>query len=337
MGIPGAYKEHKGKVIETDLFEHVMALALNPKDYSEGLIRCITRRKGTLGIKGAEDWSILSKVRSVGGLERYELAGTLKIKNEEEIVDRLISRGLFYIGPEDPDIFFDSENGLYHVYFTIPLINRTEKPSHIHLGHASGKNLDSLEMTAPVLSPTDENPLSAKELSLSPVNKKGIRLNLIESSDRIGGTKYSVIRRCIARNFDPPWEFGQVVFHPTHDGYKWCAGHASPGPLFPKSFIDIGKNKLVGIMNGREANKRKGDKTIYGVFSVGLFIYDFEKGKVDWVSKEPFIIDSEAKIITFASQFVQTDKKTGILYAHVDDSFVRAYTLYADAIRQLVD
>ena len=72
------------------------------------------------------------------------------------------------------------------------------------------------------------------------------------------------------------------------------------------------------------------------MFSVGLFIYDYENGKIDWVSPQPFIQDSEAKTITFASQFVETKKSEGILYAHVDDSFVRAYTLDAEAIKSLL-
>ena len=72
------------------------------------------------------------------------------------------------------------------------------------------------------------------------------------------------------------------------------------------------------------------------MFSVGLFIYDYENGKIDWVSPEPLIRDSEAKTITFASQFIQTKNGEGILYAHVDDSFVRAYTLYADKLKNII-
>jgi hypothetical protein len=72
------------------------------------------------------------------------------------------------------------------------------------------------------------------------------------------------------------------------------------------------------------------------MFSVGLFIYDYEKGKIDWISPEPLIIDSEARTITFASQFVLTGLGEGILYAHVDDSFVRAYTLKAEDLKTLL-
>ena len=94
--------------------------------------------------------------------------------------------------------------------------------------------------------------------------------------------------------------------------------------------------KAVGIINGREANRELNGETLYGVFSVGLFIYDYENGKIEWVSPEPLIRDSEARTITFASQFIETKSNEGILYAHVDDSFVRAYTLYAEGIRGLL-
>jgi hypothetical protein len=40
--------------------------------------------------------------------------------------------------------------------------------------------------------------------------------------------------------------------------------------------------------------------------------------------------------LTFASQFVETAPGEGILYAHVDDSFVRAYTLKAEWIKELL-
>ena len=89
-------------------------------------------------------------------------------------------------------------------------------------------------------------------------------------------------------------------------------------------------------MNGREANQKIGGKIKYGMFSVGLFIYDYEKGKIDWVSLQPLIQDSKAVTITFASQFVETKPGEGILYAHVDDSFVRAYTLYANGIKDML-
>jgi hypothetical protein len=177
---------------------------------------------------------------------------------------------------------------------------------------------------------------SAKELSIAPINKEGFRYNLVESFIKEKDFSYSTVRVAIARNMGTPWEFGETVFHPKEHGIPWIGGHASPGPLFPKSFIDVGDGKLLGVINGREANKKAGEKVTYGIFSVGLFIYDYENGKIDCVSREPYIRDSEARTITFASQFVEQGNGTGILYAHVDDSFVRAYTLIASEIKALL-
>ena len=47
-------------------------------------------------------------------------------------------------------------------------------------------------------------------------------------------------------------------------------------------------------------------------------------------------MDTESVTITFASQFIETAPGEGILYAHVDDSFVRAYTLRAAGLEKLI-
>jgi hypothetical protein len=189
-------------------------------------------------------------------------------------------------------------------------------------------------MTMPVL--MDEGAGGAKEVSIAPIGKQGVRYNLVESSAQEEDTAYSTVRTAIAEDMGGPWEFGETVFHPGESQIPWIGGHASPGPLLPKDFIDVGEGRLLGIMNGREANQKRGAEIRYGMFSVGLFIYDYENGKIDWVSPEPFIQDSQAKTITFASQFVAQGRGRGVLYAHVDDSFVRAYALDAEAMRSLL-
>jgi hypothetical protein len=201
-----------------------------------------------------------------------------------------------------------------------------------------GKDLSSLEMTEPALAVDfeDNDMPGAKELSIAPINSQGIRLNLVESRKREPDFSYSTVRVAIAEDMGKPWKFGETLFHPKEHNIPWIGGHASPGPLFPESFIDLGIGKRLGIINGREANKKVGDETLYGMFSVGLFIYDYEKGKIDWVSPEPFIKDSQAKTITFASQFIETGKGSGLIYAHVDDSFVRAYSIDAEKIKTLL-
>ncbi len=326
-----AYIEHDGRVIETgNRFKHVMALALNPQNSNEGVLRCIVNRTGEVHIGGYIDESALFKVHGSNS-EKFEIGRELKIKNEKEVVEKLTADEYKFVGLEDPDIYRD-ENGLIHLYFTLPLINRNpKKDSIISLGHAVGKSLDSLEMTMPVLTGKDIN---AKEVSIAPRNSHGVRFNLIESSDKINGVWYSVIRVAKATDMGKSWDYGKIVFHPHTAKIPWIAGHASPGPLFPKSFIDIGEGRLVGLINGREASKKVGKNTHYGKFRVGLCIYDYEKGEIDWVSDEPFIEDSEAKTITFASQFIETNSNEGIVYAHVDDSFVREYSVNSKLILQ---
>lgn len=329
------YSEHKGKVVENGKeFKHLMAISLDPKtDYKTGILRCITSRKGDVAVKGFADRSELHKI-SGNSLYDFSIGEKLVIENEAEVVTKLVEEGGDFIGLEDPDIYIDEE-GLTHVYFTIPIKYPHKRPQ-IHLGHAVGKSLDSLKMTEPVLK--DVLKFSAKELSIAPVNSKGFRYNLVESRrhDEKENTYYSVVVVAIAKNMAEPWSYGETAFHPKDHSIPWIAEHASPGPLFPRSFIDVGPGKLLGVLNGREVSKKVDDKIVYGMFSVGLFIYDYENGKIDWVSPKPFIKDSEARTITFASQFVETGNGEGVLFAHVDDSFVRAYDIKAELIRQLL-
>ena len=330
------YIEHPGKAVEDNRFKHMMALALDPNsEYRRGVIRCITSREGSVEEKGYIDRSELYMV-SGKTLENFSVGDKLKIRNEKEIIEKLSRKDLDFLGIEDPDIFVDKKTGLTHLYFTMPFIakDKIERHSRIHLGHAVGESIDTLEMTMPVLRAYEEN--TAKEVSFAPENSKGIRYNLFESSLIENEVWYSTVRVGIAEDMNKQWKFGRTIFHPKERHIPWIGGHASPGPLFSKNFIDVGEGRLLGIMNGREANKIIDGKTIYGMFSVGLFIYDYESGEIDWVSPEPLIRDSTAKTITFASEFVETKQGEGILYAHVDDSFVRAYTLKAKSIKSLL-
>lgn len=330
------YFEHENKVIETDnRFKHVMAITLDPRtNYKEGVVRCITSREGNVHIKGYLDRSELYKIKG-DSLESFKIGERLNIKNEKEIISKFTEPGDDFIGLEDPDIWIDEKTNLMHVYFTIPLISKNKDiKNKIHLGHAVGKDLDSLEMTTPVLL-ANKN-YRAKEVSIAPLNKKGFRYNLIESKDRKTNISYSIVQVAIVEDMSKQWKYGEIAFHPAENNIPWISGHASPGPLFSKNFIDIGEGKLLGLINGREASKKIGDQIKLGVFSIGLFIYDYENGKIDWVSPKPFIQDSEATTITFASQFVETGQGKGILYAHVDDSFIRAYTLEAYKVKVLL-
>ncbi len=332
------YIQHKGKVINTDdKFSHVMAITLDPtSNYRRGVLRCITSREGDVTVKGYVDRSKLYLVEG-NDLESFEIKNPLVIKGEEELIKNITPEGWECIGFEDPDIWIDDVSGLINLYFTIPVIhisqiNGVKEKTKIHLGHAVGKDLDSLEIKEPVLK--DELVNSAKEVSIVPLNSKGFRLNLIESRDRQPKITYSTVMAVIAKDMNGPWEYHKTVFNPKDHSIPWVGGHASPGPLFPRSFINMGENKVLGILNGREANTEVDGITKYNMFSAGLFVYNYEDGKVEWVSPESFIEDTEAITITFASQFVETGKGEGILYAHVDDSFVRAYTLTEEGLRK---
>jgi len=335
------YIQHEGKVIESHgKFKHVMAITLDQSTgNTEGIARCITSREGDVHIKGYTDRSELYKIQGTS-LEKFEITEKLDIENEKEIIAKLSGTDGDFIGLEDPDMWIDEKTTLKHVYFTIPIKSAQEnnmgkKKVQIHLGHAVGKDLNSLEMTEPVL--IDIDTYSAKEVSIAPLNSKGFRYNLVESRDRTPEETYSIVQVAIAQDMAKPWKYGEVVIHPKNYNFPWIGGHASPGPLLPESFINLGPGKRLGILNGREANQKTEDgKTKYGIFSVGLFIYDYENGKINWVSPEPLIRDTEASTITFASHFVETKDGKGILYAHVDDSFIRAYTLYASGIQLLL-
>jgi hypothetical protein len=330
------YVQNKTRVVQTDKrFKYVMAINLNPRaKFKEGIIRCITNRQGDIKIKGYTDRSELYKI-SGKNLKHFKIGERLKIKNEKEIIKKLTGKNGDFIGLEDPDIWIDPKTNLVHLYFTIPILGKRKNiKNKIHLGHAVGKDLDSLKMTEPVLLASSDG--RAKEVSIAPINKKGFRYNLVESKDRKAEVSSSVVRVAIAKDMGKAWKFGEIVFHPKDHNISWIGGHASPGPLFSESFINIGEGKRLGLINGREADKKVGGKTKYGIFSIGLFIYDYQKGKINWVSPKPFIRDSQAKNITFASQFIETEKGKGILYAHVDDSFVRAYDLDAEKIKKML-
>jgi hypothetical protein len=329
------YFEHPGRAVEAGgKYEHVMALSLDPSsDYKEGVLRCIKSREGDIVTSGYIDRSVLHKI-SGSSLEYFFIGDELVIKNQEKIIEQLSGKDSDFLGLEDPDIWVDERTGLMHLYFTMPFHYKGKRHWDIHLGHAVGKDVDSLEMTIPAL--MDEGEGGAKEVSIAPLNKQGFRYNLVESSIKENDFIYSTVRVGIAEDMGKPWKFGETAFHPKAHNILWIGGHASPGPMFSKNFIDVGEGKVLGIINGREANQKVGDEIKYGMFSVGLFIYDYENGRIDWVSPESFIQDSQARTITFASQFVEQGNGSGILYAHVDDSFVRAYTLDAEGIKPLL-
>ena len=87
-----------------------------------------------------------------------------------------------------------------------------------------------------------------------------------------------MVRVAIAEDMGKEWQWSETVFHPAAHHIPWIAEHASPGPLLPRSFIDLGENKLLGIMNGREASTIIDETTIlYNTFSVVSFLFTIMK------------------------------------------------------------
>jgi hypothetical protein len=343
-----AYPRQGEKVVEAiGDYKHVMALTLDPRTgNTEGVVRCIASREGSVDTFGYVDRSELHRLHA-GADAQFVIGEKLSLFGERAIVDALARKlggdGEWeYLGNEDPDIWVDEETGLLHLYFTMPFRNAKEDKMSISLGHAFGKDLDALEMTEPVILDIAENSTEdglmgvAKELSIAPKNTRGSRFNLVESADKRNGIWYSVVRKAKAEDMGQDWEMQEVLFHPAEHKIFWAGEHASPGPLMSSNFLDIGKGKLVGFLNGRERSDRSGKEVKYEKFSVGLFVYDYENGKIEWVSPEPFIFDSEATTITFASQFVETGNGKGLLYVHVDDSFIRSYNVDAESIKRLL-
>lgn len=329
------YFQNKAEVVKKDgQFEHLMALTLSAKDDNrEGIIRCIKSRDGEVDKKGFIDKSDLHKIiMGIDGI--YHVGENLNIENSKEIIASLKKDNYEFLGLEDPDIWIDEKNKLLHLYFTIPFLDKKSSDLIIHLGHAEGVDFDNLVMTRPVL--IEREGCGAKELSIAPLNKNGVRYNLVESSDHGKDFWYSTIRVAIAKDMGASWKFGETIFHPKENDVIWASEHASPGPFIPSEFINVGEGKCLGFMNGREQSVLDGETKKYGKFSVGLFIYDYEKAKIDWVSPESLIFDSQAKTITFASQFVINKDGKGTLYAHIDDSFIRSYEITKEGITKFI-
>ena len=322
-------------VLETDgRCEHIMALHFDPRgDHERGIARCIVSRAGNVERPGFVDRSRIHTVdvRSPYDAElepELDIAGSRAVVEERTEFDRCN-----FLGFEDPNLWRERESGVLHLYCTVPFLDRNGGDISVYLGHAEGPELDSLRMTAPVLEPEPEVHQGAKEVAIAPPAGEGVRYNLVESNDVVDGTWYSVLRTAVATDLSGPWEYGEVALHPRDYECDWFAGHASPGPLLPREFVDVGESRRVGLLNGREADRHEDGLPAFGPFTVGLSVYDFERGTVEWVSPDPVIDDPEAETITFASAYRLLGPDTGLIYAHIDDSFVRAYRVDTDALR----
>ena len=193
-------------------------------------------------------------------------------------------------------------------------------------------NLQDLTSTYPVLGPLD-NIDGFKETCICPVNNTGFRYILNEILVYNKKEGYSAVSVSTTNNIGEPWKYEKIILNPKEQNYSWVRGHISPCTLFSPNLIS--KDKLLyGIANGRERTKKINGKQIYGKFRPGLFLFNPKTGEIPWVDKKPLIEDPDATTITFASDFVQTEKDKGVLYCHVNDSFVRAYEIDAKELRK---
>lgn len=329
----GAVSMYEAPVLQGTDAGHVMALTISKQKTGatyEGLARLITNRTGGVDTAGFVDKSSLCLVEGKDPLS-WDEKGKLYINGIEEVIKSLKTEAFDYQGLEDPDIWEDKENGMLHVYYTIAFVYKTKPESIFYLGHATGKNLHNLTATAPVLSPIPGK-MGFKEVTVSPRNEEGYRLNLTESFEERDGIFYSTINTVKAKDMGEPWEYVSTSLHPADLTYSWCGGHVSPCTLFQRDFLKYDDSLLVGLINGREQNTYKDGQTMYGRFSPGLILYNPETGEIPWVSPQSLFDDPDAKTVTFASDFLQTNSQEGILYAHVDDSFVRAYHITASEL-----
>lgn len=318
--------------------EIIMALSIDKEEYKKGkwtgLARVITKRDGNVDVPGYVDRSKLIKVKSKDGL-LFENAGELKIKGMNEIILEISGKDKEFIGLEDPDIFSDKK-GIKHIYFTIAFKLIGKEEYETYLGHAYGKSFDRLIAGKPLLGPIAGGKiLGFKEVCISSSEIDKERVVLTEMGFFEGGKYFSVISAINIGDLGNDWKYKKIVLDPRNMNESWCAGHLSPCVFFPKEFLNY-NGMLVGVVNGREKEEMIDGKLHYKKFRPGLIIFNQKNGKIEWISKEPLFEDPEATTITFASDFVQTGKKEGRLYCHVNDSFVRAYLLEAERIKELL-
>ena len=318
-----------------------MALCIDPtsKNPYMGIVRQVTERVGSVDVPGYTDKSRLLIVKS-DDLLKWNVVGDLRIDGIEETLKNLGGKDKEFIGLEDPDIIID-ENGIKHVYFTIPFKHKTKSTNDttrydVYVGHAEGRNLNNLFSTGPVLGKLNDEIAGFKEICLVPSTNIKYKTFLAETFvSRKQGKGFSAIGIARTESLGGGWIYQKLVHSPELESRGWCAGHTSPCRIFDPNFLKQDKY-LVGIMNGREHTKIAGSKEVYGKFRPGLFLFDNKSEDIVWIDENPLFEDPIASTITFASDLVYLNDKEVILYAHPNDSFVRAYRLNAFKLKALL-
>lgn len=313
-----------------------MALCVDPASKSpyRGIARQVTERVGNVDIPGFLDMSKLVVVESYD-LLRWEVVRDLEIGMLESAI-RALPHSKRFMGPQDPDILTDNK-GLKHIYFTIPLKYPNKAEQDVYLGHAEGDSLQNLRATNPVLGKVNAEIVGFKEICHVPIRDNGQNFILAETFVNRGKERrYSAISLLEIKSSLDNWEYIKLVHDPENEKRKWCAGHSSPCRIFAPDYLSH-NGYLVGIMNGREPTKKINGKRVYGKFRPGLFLFDNKSGDIVWIDNEPLLEDPIATTVTFASDLVYLTDKEAILYAHPNDSFVRAYKLNLGKIKKRLE
>jgi len=325
-----------GSVYQED-GKRYMALCIDPtiKNPYRGIARKVVERQGSPDIHGFLDRSKLILVESYD-LLNWNIIGDLNIKGFKKIINKLLNNTKDqkeFIGLEDPDILVD-EYGKKHVYFTIPFKYKNMDGHDVYVGHSVGDSLEQLTATMPVLGKVNNEITGFKEICFPPIIHNGGRLVLAETFvDRGKERKYSAISVSKTKNPSDEWSYIRLVHDPEKESRSWCSEHSSPCRIFNPTIIKY-KEYLVGIINGREQTEEINGKKHYKKFRPGLFLFDGESGDIVWIDEEPLLEDPIATTITFASELIPLNKKEAILYAHPNDSFVRAYKLNLEKIKE---
>lgn len=311
--------------------QRFMALCVDPtsKKPYRGLARQVIDREGTQDVAGYLDTSKLVKIES-DDLLNWTVVGGLQMRSIDDEIEKLQTDKLRFLGLEDADIIRD-EKGSLHVYFTIAYKIIGRIACAVYLGHATGRDLDSLVARTPLLGPLPEID-GFKELAASPENN-GKHYHLTEIMIDKEDEDTSAIAAVRAEKWNSNWTFEHVALHPKQQKYDWCAGYASPCRILSREALKAPPNLNVLIFNGRETALIRNKQKIYRKFRPGLALYNPSTGTIPWVDSAPLFEDPAATTITFASDVIPYDKEHCLIYAHPNDSFVRAYKVSYDAIR----
>lgn len=287
-----------------------------------GIAREVYQRKGKVNVEGFVDKSRLVIVKS-SDLLNWKKTKELKIKGIEKVIKKIKKPFMEFIGLEDPDIYRDKQNKI-HLFYTIAFRNNKQNNFSVFLGHAEGNSLDNIMATKPALSPKIKHGLvqdGFKEISIIPsTNLAFVEIGSGGQNTKIGLTKFNKISNL---------KFQRVILEPKKINSKWCNGEISPGPVLKIA------NEYIGFLNGRNKAKKIKNKITYGIYKIGLMKLNKE-GFIKHVSSTPFISDVQSKSVTFVSNLVELNNKEEILYAHVNDSFVRAYKIYFKKLRKFL-